>query len=396
MYNYVASPTNTGTVEYITGDDALYMLMLCGEFANDTSILLLNITVTSEQLVIEDKVARSAVTYDDAYLPKNMYMVVGRDYEIYFDQICPNASNYTFKFNLGTIYDNRVRIKLSSVAESNLKCLIYNADGTLARELITRLHGVNVASNNVLLLPFGDSLTNHCVWESELMNMANNITCVGARSRTVKDSDNDDRVVYNEGRAGFTSFNYTSGSAYGTNASDSGGLESPNNRWYDPVGEKFSASYYFTNNFPSGQIQPNMMTFFLGMNDLLTSHTVDDIVANIQSMIDDILAYNSAIKIVLITPQLRYLPTLISEERLRFAEFARKMETMASQYSNMVFLPLLIGMDSRNNYTTSTVTINTRSIKTEETASDITHPSKEGYWQIADYVLGAVSYLDSI
>ena len=72
------------------------------------------------------------------------------------------------------------------------------------------------------------------------------------------------------------------------------------------------------------------------------------------------------------------------------------METMASQYSNMVFLPLLIGMDSRNNYTTSIVTINTRSIKTEETASDITHPSKEGYWQIADYVLGAVSYLDSI
>jgi hypothetical protein len=90
------------------------------------------------------------------------------------------------------------------------------------------------------------------------------------------------------------------------------------------------------------------------------------------------------------------LPTLNADERLRFIEFAKKMEIMSSQYSNMVFLPLLIGMDSMNNYTMSTVTINTRSTKTEETASDITHPSKEGYWQIADYVLGAVSYLDSI
>ena len=69
------------------------------------------------------------------------------------------------------------------------------------------------------------------------------------------------------------------------------------------------------------------------------------------------------------------------------------MESLVETYENMVLLPLPIGMDSANNYNTRTVTVNTRRTDTELTASDITHPADPGYWQIADYVLGAISYL---
>ena len=227
------------------------------------------------------------------------------------------------------------------------------------------------------------------------MNMAENIVCVGSRSRDVKDSDGETRTVYDEGRAGFTSFNYTNGNAYGSGATDSGGAESPHNRWYDPTAEKFSAEYYFTNNFPSNQTTPNMMTIFLGMNDLLGTHTVDEIVANMKSIIDDVLSYNSNMLIVLMTPQLRYLPSLNGHEHLLFLEYAEKMEKMASDYAKIVFLPLPIGMDSANNYNMQTITVNTRNTATEETATDITHPANAGYWQIADYVLGAISYIAS-
>ena len=393
VYNYVI-PDGETNVEYITGNDALYVLMLVGSYTDSWDMLKNNMSVTSKQIFLIDEKARTIISYDEAYLPNHLYMIVNKDYEIYHNQICPKSENYTFKWNSGNNYGNRVRLNYDSTGNKSLTCNIYNADGTLARQLSVTVHVVNAIAESIYLLPFGDSLTNHCVWESELMNMAENIVCVGSRSRVVNDSDGESRIVYDEGRAGFTSFNYTNGSQY-VGGSDGGGDEAPHNKWYDPTTEKFSAKYYFENNFPSDKTAPNVMTIFLGMNDLLGTHTVDEIVVNMKNIIDDVLSYNSNMMIVLMTPQLRYLPSLNGYEHLLFLEYAEKMEKMASDYANIVFLPLLIGMDSVNNYNMNTVTINTRNTKTEETASDITHPASSGYWQIADYVLGAISYIAS-
>lgn len=393
VYNYVIPGSETN-VEYITGNDALYVLMLVGEYTGSWGALKNNMSATSKQMFLIDEKARTIISYDEAYLPNHLYMIVNKDYEIYHNQICPKSENYTFRWNSGNNYGNRVRLNYDSMGNKSLTCNIYNADGTLAIQLFATVHVVNATAESIYLLPFGDSLTNHCVWESELMNMAENIVCVGSRSRVVKDSDSESRTVYDEGRAGFTSFDYTNGSQY-VGGSDIGGDEAPHNRWYDPTTEKFSAEYYFENNFPSDKTAPNVMTIFLGMNDLLETHTVDEIVVNMKNIIDDVLSYNSNMMIVLMTPQLRYLPSLNGYEHLLFLEYAEKMEKMASDYANIVFLPLSIGMDSVNNYNMNTVTINTRNTKTEETASDITHPASSGYWQIADYVLGAISYIAS-
>ena len=332
------------------------------------------------------------VTYDDSYLPTEMYFVVNKEYEIYHNQICHNAENYTFKWSYGTNYGNRVRIKYDTVGTRTVTCTIYNANGTQAKILSVNINVVEKVIKDVYLLPFGDSLTNHCVWESELMNMAENIVCVGSRSRIIADSDGENRTVYNEGRAGFTSFNYTNGSQY-VGGTDGGGDEAPHNRWYDPTTEKFSTSYYFTNNFPSSQHIPTMFTFFLGMNDLVGSTSCNDISENIKSMINDIRSYMPDIPIVLIAPQIRYLSNLTGYEHVRFLEFSKTLENLSKEYTNMVFIPLCYGMDSLNNYNMRDITINTRSTITEKTAGDVTHPNKTGYWQIADMVLGAISYL---
>ena len=332
------------------------------------------------------------VTYDDSYLPTEMYFVVNKEYEIYHNQICHNAENYTFKWSYGTNYGNRVRIKYDTVGTRTVTCTIYNANGTQAKILSVNINVVEKVTKNVYLLPFGDSLTNHCVWESELMNMAENIVCVGSRSRIIADSDGENRTVYNEGRAGFTSFNYTNGSQY-VGGTDGGGDEAPHNRWYDPTTKKFSTSYYFTNNLPSSQHIPTMFTFFLGMNDLVGSTSCNDISENIKSMINDIRSYMPDIPIVLIAPQIRYLSNLTGYEHVRFLEFSKTLENLSKEYTNMVFIPLCYGMDSLNNYNMRDITINTRSTITEKTAGDVTHPNKTGYWQIADMVLGAISYL---
>ena len=394
VYNYVL-PVNGTNVEYITGNDALYVLMLVGNYTDNRNYLKNNMSATSKQILVIDEKSRTIISYDEAYLPNHLYMIVNKNYEIYHSQICPKAENYTFKWNEGSNLGNRVRLNYNTTGEKLLQCNIYNADGTLAKQLRTTVHVVNITSDNIYLLSLGDSLTNHCVWQSELMNMAENIVCVGSRSRIIADSDGENRTVYNEGRAGFTSFNYTNGTSYANGLSDSGGDENPN-RWYDPVNKKFSASYYFANSFPSSQHIPTMFTFFLGMNDLIGSNSCTYIAENIKSMIDDIRSYMPDIPIVLIAPQIRYLANLTGDEHLRFLEFSKTLENLSKEYINMVYIPLCYGMDSLNNYSMQDITINTRCDITEKTAIDITHPYKTGYWQIADMVLGAISYLADV
>lgn len=394
IYNHVI-PTGNTDITYTTGDDALYVLMLCGQYTGFKETLKSGISVTSEQILFKDDEARTIITYDEAYLPNHLYMIVNKNYEIYHSQICPKAENYTFKWNEGSNFGNRVRLNYNTTGEKLLQCNIYNADGTLAKQLRTTVHVVNITSNNIYLLSLGDSLTNHCVWQSELMNMAENIVCVGSRSRIIADSDGENRTVYNEGRACFTSFNYTNGTSYANGLSDSGGDENPN-RWYDTVNKKFSASYYFANNFPSSQHIPTMFTFFLGMNDLLGSNSCTYIAENIKSMIDDIRSYMPDIPIVLMAPQIRYLTNLTGDEHLRFLEFSKTLENLSKEYINMAYIPLCYGMDSLNNYSMQDITINTRYDITEKIAKDITHPYKTGYWQIADMVLGAISYLADV
>ena len=399
VYNYKEYQNNEDVEYYVgeCGDDA-YLLIYCAQYGYQESSghtyaeVFSTIKVSTTEILIKDNEARAMVTYDDSFLPTEMYFVVNKEYEIYHNQICPNAENYTFKWTDGTNYGNRVRIKYDTTGIRTVTCTIYNADGTQAKILSVNINVVEKVTKDVYLLPFGDSLTNHCVWESELMNMAENIVCVGSRSRIIADSDGENRTVYNEGRAGFTSFNYTNGTSYADSLSDAGGDENPN-RWYDPVNKKFSASYYFTNNFPSSQHIPTMFTFFLGMNDLTGSTSCNDISENIKSMINDIRSYMPDIPIVLIAPQIRYLSNLTGYEHVRFLEFSKTLENLSKEYTNMVFIPLCYGMDSLNNYNMRDITINTRSTITEKTAGDVTHPNKTGYWQIADMVLGAISYL---
>jgi hypothetical protein len=275
-----------------------------------------------------------------------------------------------------------------------LTCYVYDATGTLIAQKSTKVHAVAQETASVSLLPFGDSLTNHCVWEAELMNINSHITCVGSRSRTVQNASEQSVTVYDEGRAGFTTGDYLAGFAY-TGTSDTGGDETSHNRWWNPSTEKFSMSYYMSNYFPSGQTAPNCMTFFLGMNDLMSTNTISNIIANIKTMIDDIRSYSGTIKIVIIAPQIRFLGEISTDEQIRFINFAEALETLAESYSDVCYLPLLIGMDSMNNYNMTDVTINTRNPEIQQRCGDITHPAKYGYWQFADWVDGAISYLFS-
>ena len=64
-------------IYYETGDDALYLLMLIGVQTEAEDIIIQNnIRVSSKQVMIIDEEARHIVTYDQAYLPRNLYLLI--------------------------------------------------------------------------------------------------------------------------------------------------------------------------------------------------------------------------------------------------------------------------------------------------------------------------------
>ena len=71
-------------------------------------------------------------------------------------------------------------------------------------------------------------------------------------------------------------------------------------------------------------------------------------------------------------------------------QFANALEELCKTYTNIVYVPLIICMDSDNNYNMKDAPINSRSTLTEKVASDITHPANNGYWQMADLIVGAI------
>lgn len=251
------------------------------------------------------------------------------------------------------------------------------------------LEKVIVPTTKKYVIPLGDSLTNHCIWEAEIMNICNSIEFVGTRFRTVQNSDGENVTVYDEGRSGFSSFDYTNGHSY-TGGSDGGGDETVN-RWYN---EGFSMTHYMNNYYPQSKPNPDAITFFLGMNDIIgTSKTVDEIVENIKTMLDSIREYNSTLPVLVLTPNLRYFNSNSAEENYKMGQYSMAVENLVKSYQHMAFVPLSIGMDSEHNYNMKDVTINTRTTETQKVASDITHPNNNGYWQMADWIVGGISKL---
>lgn len=344
---------------------------------------------------IEEKISKLSENVV-CYLPKELHLVGNKEYEIYNNCVL-NYDKYDIVWSRNvTNYGNKIRFSIGNGESKTITMSVMSKDN-IGKTLLTKtivVYGHAIPTTLINLLPFGDSLTNHCKWEAELMNMAN-INTVGSRSRQVVDSSGNSRVVYDEGRAGFATYHYCVGTPYGEDASDQGGIETPHNRWYDPNTNKFSMSYYMNNYFPSGQNTPNCMTFFLGMNDCVGQLEMEDIKARFSEMLSDIRNYSATMPIVVIAPQFRWARTTSYIEMKKFIELTEYLEEVSNTMTNVAFVPLCVGFDCENNYPMTNISLNPRNSGTEKIATDNTHPSDFGYWQIADLVLGAISNLIS-
>lgn len=120
------------------------------------------------------------------FLPKDVYVAVGRTIEIYYEQVILNA----FKWNIQAIcavgqpLKRKFRVigDLAHVGTYTLTLRAFNDKGVQAGQKTCTIHIINDSISSLKkVLPVGDSITNNKPWLTELTNLNANLTRVGTR-----------------------------------------------------------------------------------------------------------------------------------------------------------------------------------------------------------------------
>lgn len=204
-----------------------------------------------------------------------------------------------------------------------------------------------------------------------------NLTYVGTRSTTAKDSTGANRTVALEGRSGWSTNDYCYNSSYD-------GISNP---FYN---NGFDFSYYITQ---TGASAPDWVFIELGINDKERAgdHTTAE---NLRTMVDSIHSYDSSIKIGVCL----VIPPYLGDGKSADADYnhifrLNQNNSLITEFksdSNVYIVPTNAALDARYAFPT-TITAEGDWITNEVTKpTDQTHPSPSGYYQLADMYYATV------
>ena len=120
------------------------------------------------------------------YLPKDIYVAVGRTIEIYYRQVILNSDKWNIHAacDCGQPLERKFRIvgDKSIFGNHTLTIKIYNDDFQLVDTHTSTIHIIEDSiKSSKKILPIGDSLTNQKPWLAELKKLNQNLVTVGTR-----------------------------------------------------------------------------------------------------------------------------------------------------------------------------------------------------------------------
>jgi lysophospholipase L1-like esterase len=354
-----------------------------------------NIPSGSSTLYTYSQAALSQTCYKDIVeisLPSKVYATIGQEFNVYFDNIirCDDLKNYQIDVGglaKGSQLEECWRI-VPDVAENlNLIISVYKNDTDLVASRTTTITAkANTAGTAKKAIFIGDSLTDAGTYTQELLNLKPNLTLLGTRgSGTNK----------HEGRAGWNTDDFVNKSTY----------NSMSNAFYNSTTSRFDFAYYMAQQSYSST---DYVCIELGINDMGRGLTVAQTIANLNTMIDSIKAYNSAIKIgiALTTPpaysqdgwgRQNLSGTTRRGQKKRNFDLVKSMITTFEPRSaeNIFVVPININLDTINNFPYEQKQVNARNTTLVSRCLENVHPATSGYMQIADSIYNWLNSFES-
>ena len=333
----------------------------------------------------DDVLIHNVAKYNDKFLPiPNYYHVIGHSERMHFDSLSwsPIEMYIYERVGSGTLANGEYldfgAINDERDTSATLKRVSRTSDMQTIDVLKYQLKCVqNTAKSGTTLkaMLIGDSTIASGVIAAQLMNLfdkgSKTLQLIGSISQTISDSDGTPRSIKIEGRSGWSTNDYC------YNAS-SGGVTNP---FYN---NGFDFSYYMTQ---TGFSAPDWVFIQLGINDREKpgAHSTAE---NLLTMVNSIHAYNASIKvgICLVIPP--YLGAGKSAEAdynhvYRLNQNADILDTFES-VNNVVIVPINAAINAKYGFPTSQAEEGDWITTLVTKPTDQTHPSANGYYQIAD------------
>lgn len=227
----------------------------------------------------------------------------------------------------------------------------------------------------------GDSLTQYGGYLAELVNDFSkdsaSIELLGTRQSTYADSNGNNRTVNHEGRGGWSAKDYCT-------------VESKNGVSNPFLNNGFNFSHYMANARYSGV---DIVGIMLGTNDL--SQDTESIVGYFKTIFDSIRAYRSSITILVsLCPPISSKMDNADMKVARLNLAKRLIEEFGGKTGDGIYtVPLYLVVDAENDFPEDgSVFDSTRYAVPMRRISDNTHPTKFGYYKMADMVYYTIKH----
>lgn len=324
----------------------------------------------------------------EIYLPETYYAATGLTMEIYNSQIT-NKCSYITEYNvlwscdIGESLERKYSLSATEemLGDHELKVSVYdNALNLLAEKSCTLKVVEGSLKDGFSLLEIGDSLSCNGMLYRRLQGLAEDqLTFQGTRSI--------DGFLM-EGRIAFSANDYLNETPYYL---DEGEDCHP---FYNPGTETFDWTYYRdTTGF-----YPDVVQIFLGTNNIQAgASNADDIVKIVDAIrADDVMTPIYVVNTIYQggqnglgswkTAHGEYLSKGWNKQEQDLAVFNLMvaLSEKLADYPDVYLVPAGISMDSEYNYESTEISVNPYNSATEKYETDPVHPSKAGYYQIAD------------
>lgn len=312
---------------------------------------------------------------DYLVLPDKFYGVQNKEYDIFLKNVIVGNYNKFIvgKSGTGEQLSRRIRYIVSSAGTTNTSITLY--DDTYNEIQTKNISYVNAnlsahSGETLKVLVIGDSFINSGYVTSGMINDFENDVATLQLLGTLGTSPN-----LHEGRSGWSSYEYTHESSVGS-------VSNP----FINSGE-FNFSHYISANNIS---TPDYVIINLGINDGWKDMHGTTTAENLQTMIDSIHDYNSAIKVIIGTtpsPYLGdaengYLAYLLTNRKRQM--LTRNVLENITESANTIICPIHLNFDTDYNFSMTTIVKNGENSETVPYCADDTHPSHMGFYQIAD------------
>lgn len=336
-----------------------------------------------------------------AFLPKDIYVAIGRTIELYNELVCLEANKYHFNWQcaIGVGYARKFSVTGTAVGNHTLTLTIVDDDLTPVFVGTSTIHVVaNTIANNHNVVPIGDSLTNVKRWQPEVIHLSNSkIMYIGTRSGYADDSEGNYYHYKHEGRSGVNASWYLGDNTYDYDSryAGSSNVSGTSNPFWD--GSKFSLQHYIDTQ-ASTIGTPDAVQIFLGTNGMEVDPTAN--ANNIKAIVDAIRTEFPTMPIYVCYTIYRsnqngyyssggqgYVSTNTYQyiEDLKVFNLMERLSGILEGYSNVYLVPLATCMDREYDFGNIPTPANPRLTDvTINIPAESVHPQSAGYFQMAD------------